>query len=76
MTNKTGEQLSNFEDKWVALSEPDEEIVGSGRDIIEARKDAQRQGYTGDITFLKVFRFGQYIPASNGLPLPKSQTSR
>ena len=76
MTNKTGEQLSNFEDKWVALSEPDEEIVGSGHDIIEARQNALQQGYSGQITFLKVFRFGQYVPHSNALPLPESQSSR
>jgi hypothetical protein len=62
MSNKTIERLKEYRNKWAALSEPDEEIVVAGRDVIEAQADAESRGYKGEITFLKVHPFGQYLP--------------
>lgn len=64
MSNKTLEQLNNYQNQWVALSEPDEEIVGSGNDVIAARTDAENKGYKGEIIFFKVFPFAHYIPTT------------
>ena len=65
MSAKTIEQLENYENKWVALSEPDEEIVGSGNDLQEAEENARQHGYTGQITFFKVMPYGYYIPTNH-----------
>ncbi|MGE5444513.1 MAG: DUF5678 domain-containing protein [Ignavibacteriales bacterium] len=56
------EELKNYEDKWVALLEPEKNVVGSGNDASEAKQDAERKGYHNFI-LLKVlpFRMG-YIP--------------
>lgn len=37
--------LGEYEDKWVALSEPGD-VVGVGRDASEAQKAAQQNGYS------------------------------
>ena len=59
------EQLKPYENQWVALRKPDQEIVGSGKDISEAKREAARRGYT-DIIFLKVYPFDVgYIPHSH-----------
>jgi len=63
MTNETLiEELKNYEDKWVALLEPEKKVVGSGNDASEAKQDAERNGYR-DFILLKVLplRMG-YIP--------------
>lgn len=39
------EQLRDYENKWVAIYDPDERIVGSGDDPLEAKIDAERNGY-------------------------------
>ena len=72
MKNHTLEQLNKYMNKWVALSEPDETIVGSGNDVIEAQADAKNQGYKGELTFFKVFPFGQYVPYSYAVRLSES----
>ncbi|MFN0279197.1 MAG: DUF5678 domain-containing protein [Pyrinomonadaceae bacterium] len=64
MSTKTLKQLNKYLNQWVALSEPGEEIVGAGKNVIEAEKDAKQKGYKGEITFFKVFPFDQYIPAA------------
>jgi hypothetical protein len=62
MTTKTLEQLRNHMYQWVALSEPDEKIVGSGSDVVAAQAEAEKRGYKGEITFFKVLPFGRYVP--------------
>ena len=37
--------LTEYEDRWVALSEPEGEVVGVGNDAYEANIDAERNGY-------------------------------
>jgi hypothetical protein len=44
-------QLEKYENKWVAIDESQEKIVGVGDDAFEATKDAERQGYPDTILF-------------------------
>lgn len=44
-------QLEKYENKWVAIDESQEKIVGVGDDAFEATKDAERQGYSDTILF-------------------------
>jgi len=44
-------QLEQYENKWVAIDESQEKIVGVGNDAFEATKDAERQGYLDTILF-------------------------
>ena len=50
------EQLTDYEDRWVAIFEPDERIVGSGVNALEAKRNAENGGYADTILF-KVPRF-------------------
>ena len=50
------EELGQYEDKWVAILEPERKIVGSGNDAYEAKLAAEANGYP-DIVLLKVPRF-------------------
>ena len=50
------DQLADYENKWVAISEQDEKIVGSGTNALEAKSDAERGGYR-DVILFKVPRF-------------------
>ena len=50
------EELGRYEDKWVAILEPEHKIVGSGDDAYEAKLNAEANGYP-DIVLLKVPRF-------------------
>jgi hypothetical protein len=44
-------QLEKYEDKWVAIDESQERIVGVGNDAFEATNDAERHGYKDTILF-------------------------
>ncbi len=59
MTSKLLKQLKSYENKWIAYTHPDEKIVGSGKDAVEASQDAEKKGYT-DIVLFKVFPFDKY----------------
>ena len=37
-------QLKHYENQWVALFGPSEEVVGSGSDAVEAITSAQKNG--------------------------------
>jgi hypothetical protein len=50
------EELGRYEDKWVAILEPERKIVGSGDDAYEAKLNAEANGYP-DIVLFKVPRF-------------------
>lgn len=58
------EQLKKYENKWVAILEPDRrKIVASGENALEAKKEAEKKGYN-DVILMKIlpFRMG-YIPS-------------
>lgn len=63
MTRRTlPKQLKKYEHKWVALREPTNEVVGSGKDAAQAKRDAERRGYK-DVILFKVLPFGgSYVP--------------
>lgn len=44
-------QLENYKNKWVAIDESQEKIVGVGNDAFEATHDAERHGYPDTILF-------------------------
>jgi hypothetical protein len=44
-------QLEKYENKWVAIDESEEKIVGVGDDAFEATANAERGGYQDTILF-------------------------
>jgi hypothetical protein len=61
---KLGKQLEQYEDKWIAIDESEEKIVGSGENAFEATENAERNGYQETILF-KVPSFDSaFIPAA------------
>lgn len=44
-------QFDQFENKWVAIDESEERVVGVGDDALEATEDAERNGYRETILF-------------------------
>ena len=57
--------LNKYINKWVAFEDNNnDKIVGVGDDAVEAKKDAIRKGYKGNLVLFKVFPFSQYVPAS------------
>lgn len=55
-------ELKKYEDKWVAILEPEERVVGSGEDASEAKRAAEKNGYKNIILFRVLpFRSG-YAP--------------
>jgi len=44
-------QLEKFENKWVAIDESEEKIVGVGDNAFEATANAERCGYQDTILF-------------------------
>ena len=44
-------ELEKYENRWVAIDESEEKVVGVGRDAFEATKDAERNGYPDTILF-------------------------
>lgn len=57
------QQLKKYENKWIAILEPDRrKIVASGENASEAKKEAEKKGYK-DIILMKIFPFRMgYIP--------------
>ena len=60
------EQLKDYENQWVALLEPDQTIVGNGKDAVEATKAAEKKGYK-DVTLFYVPRFDSYFIGGYGV---------
>ncbi|OLD28028.1 MAG: hypothetical protein AUJ04_02490 [Acidobacteria bacterium 13_1_40CM_3_55_6] len=59
-------QLEEHENEWVAFIEEDgaETVVGSGKDAVEAIKDAEKRGFP-DAILMKVPPFDRgFIPAN------------
>jgi hypothetical protein len=52
------DDLMHYENKWVAISESEDKVVGSGIDAYEAKLDAEKNGYEDTILF-KVRPFGR-----------------
>jgi len=48
---KLAPQFDQFENKWVAIDESEEKVVGVGDNAIEANDDAERNGYRETILF-------------------------
>jgi hypothetical protein len=48
---KISAQLENYDNKWVAIDESEEKVVGVGDDAFEATEDAERGGYHDTILF-------------------------
>ena len=46
-------ELMKYENRWVAILEPEERIVGAGSDAYEAQQDAERNGYS-EVLLLRV----------------------
>ena len=44
-------QLEKYENKWIAIDESEEKIVGVGDDAFEATENAERSGYQDTILF-------------------------
>jgi len=44
-------QLEEYENKWIAIDESEEKIVGVGDNAFEATEDAERSGYQDTILF-------------------------
>ena len=44
-------QLEEYENKWIAIDESEEKIVGVGDNAYEASEDAERSGYQDTILF-------------------------
>jgi len=44
-------QLENYENKWIAIDESEQKIVGVGDDAFEATENAERSGYQDTILF-------------------------
>lgn len=56
------QELKNYENKWVALIEPEKKVVASGEDASEAKKEAEKKGYK-DVILFRVFSFrAGYVP--------------
>ena len=45
------DELKKFENKWVAIDESEEKIVGVGENAFEATSEAERRGYQDTILF-------------------------
>ncbi len=39
-------ELLKYENRWVAILESEQKVVGSGSDAYEAKEDAERKGYS------------------------------
>ena len=62
MSPKTLKQLKKYANKWVALTHPDNKVVGSGKDAVEASQAAEKKGYK-EVVLFRVFPVdGYYIP--------------
>jgi hypothetical protein len=61
------DELKRYENKWLAVTYPDQEVVGSGSDAVEASRDAEHNGHKDAFVF-KVLPLNQiYIPHSHAI---------
>jgi Family of unknown function (DUF5678) len=66
MSNNILPDLTQYQNQWVALAEPDNQVVGSGGDAVEASKAAEANGYQ-DYTLFKVFSFNKLYIGSHAV---------
>jgi hypothetical protein len=52
-------ELGKYENQWVAISEPERKVVGSGDNAIEAKAAAEANGYS-DTALFKVRSSGKF----------------
>lgn len=55
-------EIEKFEDKWIAIDESQEKIVGVGDNALEANADAERNGYQETILFKVPSSDSAFIP--------------
>jgi len=55
-------ELKQYENRWVALTYPNNQVVGSGNTLAEAKHEAHKRGHEKPILF-KVPRDAYYIPS-------------
>ncbi|MBA7496075.1 hypothetical protein ES702_06673 [subsurface metagenome] len=56
--------LRPYEDKWVALSQDEKKVIGSGKTLKETSKEVSKKRYKNPV-YLKVPRFDvEYVPKS------------
>ena len=55
-------QLEKYENKWVAIDDSEERIVGVAENAFEATQDAERNGYQDTILFKVPFFDTAFIP--------------
>jgi len=48
---KLGTELEKYENKWIAIDESEERIVGAGDNAFAATENAERNGYPETILF-------------------------
>jgi hypothetical protein len=74
MSNNILPDLTPYQTQWVALADEDNNVGGSGRDIVEAKADAEKNGYADPrkITFFKVLPFGNYFPTFQAVEYKKA----
>jgi uncharacterized protein DUF5678 len=53
------DDLRNYENKWVAILETEERVVGSGDTAYQAKAEADANGYS-EAALFKVRPFGRY----------------
>lgn len=53
------DDLMNYENKWVAIAEDEDRVVGSGDTPREAKAEADANGYT-EAALFKIRPFGKY----------------
>ena len=68
---KLGAQFEKYEDKWIAIDESEERIVGVGDNAFEATEDAERNGYQETILF-KVPSFDSAFIPWHEIPLHRN----
>jgi len=47
-------ELLKYTNRWVAILQAEERVVGSGADAYEAQQDAARNGYSDDVLLMRV----------------------
>lgn len=58
-------ELMKYENRWVAILEPEERIVGTGADAYEAQQEAERNGYS-EVLLMRVRSSDQHYAFQAG----------
>ena len=53
--------LQSFSDEWVALSEDEKKVVGSGKKLKEALEEARKHGVSSPVVTKVPKEYGNYV---------------